>query len=86
MIIEVIYNNITTEMLEIIRKIRRKSLASEIIFYKGKKNVIIADNMKIWEENDENKDPLEEIYNAKIIELVEQIGKLPSVYWDNDLK
>ncbi len=79
MIVEVIYNNITAEMLEIIRKIKRKALASEIIFYKGKKNLIIADNMKIWEEN-ENKDPLEEIYDAKIIDLVKQIGKIPSVY------
>ena len=79
MIVEVIYNNITKEMLEIIRKIRKKALASEIIFYKGKKNLIIADSMKIWEE-DENVDPLEEIYDTKIIELVKQMGKMPSVY------
>ncbi|BDC18073.1 hypothetical protein [Acidianus sp. HS-5] len=79
MIVEVIYNNISLEMMEIIREIKRKALASEIIFYKGKKNLIIADNMKIWEEND-NKDPVEEIYDAKIIHLVKQMGKIPSIY------
>ncbi len=53
----------------IIAGLRKISFVKEIIFYNGEKNMIFANNYKIWEEG-MNNNPIEEIYDIKIFEML----------------
>ncbi|AEB95504.1 MULTISPECIES: hypothetical protein [Metallosphaera] len=74
MIVQVIYKKFTPEIRRVVRKLRRVPSIGEIIFSKGERNVIMADGIVIWEEGE---DPIEGLYDVKIIQKMPDI--LPQI-------
>lgn len=72
MIIVVKYRTIDKNLKRIIRLLREIPFVKEIIFYRGERTMIFANNYKIWEEGSEL-NPVEEIYDIKIFEIIRKI-------------
>ncbi|QGA53500.1 hypothetical protein GFS03_02295 [Sulfolobus sp. E5-1-F] len=68
MIIVIKYRIIDNNIRNIINSLRKIPFINEILFYRGEKNSIFANDYKIWEEGSDL-NPVEEIYDVKILEL-----------------
>ncbi|MEM0363549.1 MAG: hypothetical protein QXH75_07100 [Sulfolobaceae archaeon] len=69
MIILVKYRVIDKRIRAIVNLLREIPFIKEIIFYKAEKTMISANDYKIWEEGS-NSNPIEEIYDIKIFEIL----------------
>ncbi|QKR00482.1 hypothetical protein GWK48_08950 [Metallosphaera tengchongensis] len=72
MIVQVIYNKFTPEMRRVVRKLRKFHLIDEILFYKGDRNLILADGLLAWEEG--KGDPIDGIYDITILKRISEIN------------
>ncbi|AAK42503.1 hypothetical protein SULI_00795 [Saccharolobus solfataricus] len=68
MIVVVKYRIIDKNIRGIINSLRKIPFIKEILFYSGEKNSIFANGYMIWEEGSDL-NPIEEVYDVKIIEL-----------------
>jgi hypothetical protein len=67
-IVQVFYNKFTPELAKAVMKVRKTPFVQEVLFCKGERNMMVADNYVVWREGDG--DPLDGLYDAKIIERV----------------
>jgi hypothetical protein len=71
-IVVVKYRIMDNNIRKIVNSLRKIPFIKEILFYSGEKNSIFANNYKIWEEGSDL-NPIEEVYDVKILELARRM-------------
>ncbi|WP_338603651.1 hypothetical protein V6M85_04755 [Sulfolobus tengchongensis] len=72
MIVLIKYRVLDKNIRKIVDSLRKLPFIKEIVFYSGEKSSISANNYKIWEEGSDL-NPIDEIYDVKILELTRRM-------------